>query len=75
MGKRSGWLSTVFVLLLCLAACATGAQWVQEGKGAGDFDRDHKACEAGAMKDVYGTMTVNTAAYDECMTGRGWKKP
>ena len=48
---------------------------MQEGKEIGYFDRDHKACKAEATKNVYGTMAVNAAAYDECMAGRGWKKP
>lgn len=74
MVKISGLLNAVFALLLILAACATRAQWVQEGKSLGDFDRDHNACETEATKDVYGTMAVNAAAYEECMTGRGWKK-
>ena len=75
MGKIRGRLAAAFALLGILAACATGAQWVQDGKNLEDFDGDHKACEAEATKDVYGTMAVNAAAYDECMTGRGWKKP
>ena len=61
-------------LLVILAGCASQGKWVQTGKGAGDFETDHRACEAEATKDVYGTMAVNDVAYEECMTRRGWAK-
>ena len=68
------WCALAAALTLTVGACASTGQWSHPSKSPEGFSADHMACERSATRDAYGTPVLNSKAYEQCMSQRGWTR-